>query len=97
MINIVIADSNFLVRTGLRSVLNQSEGYQIVAEVTNNTELNEALVDVASAKAGVPYTAIVNLPDSPLNFEAGYRQGSNAGSVTLQAPIVVAQGQLIAE
>lgn len=61
---------------------------------TSKFKLNEALVDVASAKSGVPYTAIVNLPDSPLNFEAGYRQGSNAGSVTLQAPIVVAQGQL---
>jgi DNA-binding NarL/FixJ family response regulator len=43
MINIVIADNNFLVRMGLRSVLNQNEGFQIVAEVTNNAELSDAL------------------------------------------------------
>ena len=43
MIKIVIADNNFIVRAGLRSVLSQCEDYQIVAEVTNNVELNEAL------------------------------------------------------
>lgn len=43
MINIVIADNNFLVRMGLRSVLSQNAGIQIVAEVTNNSELSDAL------------------------------------------------------
>ncbi|MEN9333936.1 MAG: hypothetical protein RLY35_1116, partial [Bacteroidota bacterium] len=43
MINVLIADDNFLVRAGLRSVLTQSKDYQIVAEVTNDFELNDAL------------------------------------------------------
>ncbi len=43
MINVVIADDNFLVRAGLRSVLSQCEDYQMVAEVTNDSELNDAL------------------------------------------------------
>lgn len=43
MINIVIADNNFIIRAGLRSVLSQCEDYQIVAEVTTNTELTEIL------------------------------------------------------
>ena len=43
MVNIVIADNNFIVRAGLRSVLSQCEDYQIVAEVTTNTELTEIL------------------------------------------------------
>jgi len=61
---------------------------------TSQLRLGNSLVDVGSAKAGVAYTEIVNLPDSSARTEAGYRQGASAGTVALSAPIIVAQGEL---
>ena len=61
---------------------------------TSQLRLGNSLVDVGSAKAGVAYAEIVNLPDSSARTEAGYRQGASAGTVSLSAPIVVAQGEL---
>ena len=57
MINIVIADDNFLVRAGLRSVLAQCEDYQMVAEVTSDDELNDALAVFSVDVVMMDYTA----------------------------------------
>ncbi len=57
MINVVIADDNFLVRAGLRSVLTQCDDYQTVAEVTNDAELNDALAVFSVDVVLMDYTA----------------------------------------
>jgi len=61
---------------------------------TSQLKLGETLVDIGSAKTGVAYTEVVNLPDSALAVEPGYRQGASAGTVAFSAPIVVMQGDL---
>jgi DNA-binding NarL/FixJ family response regulator len=43
MVKVIIADSNFIVRAGLRSVLSQSDDFAIVSEVKSNEELGESL------------------------------------------------------
>jgi DNA-binding NarL/FixJ family response regulator len=58
MIHVVIADDNFLVRAGLRSVLAQCEEYQTVAEVTNDAELNDALMVFDVDVVMMDYTAL---------------------------------------
>jgi DNA-binding NarL/FixJ family response regulator len=58
MINVVIADDNFLVRAGLRSVLAQCEDFQTVAEVTNDSELNDALAVFDVDVVMMDYTAL---------------------------------------
>jgi DNA-binding NarL/FixJ family response regulator len=57
MINIVIADDNFLVRAGLRSVLTQCEDFQVVAEVTCDAELNDALAVFTADVVMMDYTS----------------------------------------
>ncbi len=44
MISVVIAESNFIIRAGLRSILAQEETIAIAAEVQNDEELRDALV-----------------------------------------------------
>ena len=43
MIKVILADSNFIIRSGLRSILSQESDIAIVAEVKSNQELMEAL------------------------------------------------------
>ena len=61
---------------------------------TSKLQLGNTAVDIGSAVSGVLYTGVVNLPNSAANFEAGYRQGSDAGTVSFSAPVVVMQGTL---
>lgn len=61
---------------------------------TTRLKFGEKLVDIGSAKTNTLYSAALNLPNSPNNFELGYRQGSSAGTVNFSAPIVALQGGL---
>ncbi len=61
---------------------------------TSKFKFNDGLVDIGAAGAGILYSALVNLPDSASNFEAGYRQGASAGALKLSAPIIVLKGDL---
>ncbi|MBC7729711.1 MAG: hypothetical protein H7242_19300, partial [Microbacteriaceae bacterium] len=68
--------------------------YQAGQLNTSQLQLGNKLVDIGSALPGVLYSAVVNLPASAAQFEAGYRQGSSAGTVQFSAPILVLQGSL---
>ncbi len=54
------------------------------------------LVSVSSAKSGVAYSEIVNLPDGRSNWEQGYYVGSNAGTLNISAQVVGLQGDMSA-
>ncbi|MFI4980071.1 MAG: filamentous hemagglutinin N-terminal domain-containing protein, partial [Nevskiales bacterium] len=91
----VSADGAIIQRTG--SKINVDGGYvDYLPGYINTTQLqfNDKLVDIGSALPNTLYTSAVNLPNGPNNFEAGYRQGSGAGTVKFSAPIVVQQGEL---
>lgn len=62
----------------------------------NTTKLSLAgkLYDFETASANLAYTGLVNLDNSSSNFEAGYRQGMNAGSVSITAPQFALAGTL---
>lgn len=62
----------------------------------NTTKLSLAgkLYDFETAPANLAYTGLVNLGNSSSNFEAGYRQGMNAGSVSITAPKFALEGTL---
>ncbi|OYU32751.1 MAG: hypothetical protein CFE39_02015 [Comamonadaceae bacterium PBBC2] len=62
----------------------------------NTTKLSLAgkLYDFETAAANLAYTGLVNLDNSSSNFEAGYRQGMNAGSVSITAPKFALEGTL---
>lgn len=62
----------------------------------NTTKLSLAgkLYDFETAPANLAYTGLVNLGNSSSNFEAGYRQGMNAGSVSISAPQFALEGSL---
>lgn len=61
---------------------------------TSQLMLGGKQVDIGNAKANTPYTAVVNVSNSPTNFEQGYYQGASAGSIGMSAPIVVMQGDI---
>ncbi|MCV2359146.1 filamentous hemagglutinin family protein [Paucibacter sp. TC2R-5] len=61
---------------------------------TSQMLLNDKLVDIGSAAAGTLYTGIIRQTDSQASYEAGYRRGSSAGTVSFNAPILVQQGEL---
>ena len=91
----VSADGAIVQRAGSRIAVDG--GYVDYAAGHVNTtqmQLGNSLVDIGSAASGTLYTAAVKLPDSDANAEAGYRQGANAGTVKLSAPILVLQGDL---
>ncbi|WP_158270467.1 filamentous haemagglutinin family protein [Limnohabitans sp. MMS-10A-160] len=62
----------------------------------NTTKLSLAgkLYDFETAPANLAYASLVNLDNSSSNFEAGYRQGMNAGSVSISAPKFALEGTL---
>lgn len=91
----VSADGAIIQRAG--STVNVDGGwidYQPGYVNTTQLQFGEKLVDIGSAAPNTLYTAAVNLPNSPNNFEFGYRQGSSAGTVQFSAPILVQQGDL---
>jgi len=61
---------------------------------TTQLKLGNQLVDIGSALTNTAYTAAVTLPNSDSNYQAGYVQGSSAGTVKFSAPIEVLQGAL---
>jgi DNA-binding NarL/FixJ family response regulator len=61
MTSILVADDHEVVRSGLRALLNEREGWQIVAEAANGKEA------VAQAVATVPDVAIVDYAMPILN------------------------------
>ncbi|MGZ3239099.1 MAG: two-partner secretion domain-containing protein, partial [Burkholderiaceae bacterium] len=70
--------------------INYRSGY------VNTTRLsaNGALFDIATASPNRQYDSFVNLPNGSSNYEAGYTEGMNAGTVQLSAPAIVMQGNL---
>ena len=91
----VSADGAIIQRAG--SKINVDGGwvdYQSGYVNTTQLQFGDKLVDIGSATANTLYTAAVNLPNGPNNYEIGYRQGSSAGTVNFSAPIVVQQGDL---
>jgi len=70
------------------SSINVSGGslaYQAGHVNTSKLSLAGKLYDFETAKADLAYTGLVNLDNNSSNFEAGYRQGMDAGSVTVTA------------
>lgn len=61
---------------------------------TTQLQLGNQLVDIGSALTNTLYTAAITLPNSASNYQAGYVQGSSAGTVKFSAPIEVLQGAL---
>ena len=91
----ISADSAIIQRAGSKIAVDGGYVDYLSGYVnTSKLQLGNKLIDIGSAVAGTLYGAVVKLPDSPANFEAGYRQGSSAGSVQFSAPILVLQGGL---
>lgn len=96
----VNADGAIIQRAG--SKINVDGGWvDYKSGYVNTTQLalpSGAQVDIGAAAANTLYTAASTLPitdkSNSANFEAGYRQGSSAGTVQLSAPIVAQQGAL---
>jgi filamentous hemagglutinin family protein len=92
----VSADGAVIQRAG--STINVNGGYvDYLSGYVNTTQmqLGEKLIDIGSALTNTAYTAVVTMPNDPLlNYQAGYRQGSSAGTVSFSAPIEVLQGSL---
>lgn len=91
----VSADGAIIQRPG--SKINVDGGWvDYLPGYVNTTKLqfNDKLVDIGSAATNTLYSAAVNQPNGPDNYEAGYRQGSSAGTVKFSAPILVLQGDL---
>ena len=91
----VVAGAAILQRPGSQILVDG--GWVDVASGKVNTSqlrLGNNLVDIGAAKAGVAYDAVVNLPDSAVPVEAGYRQGASAGTVLFAAPVIAQQGTL---
>ena len=61
---------------------------------TSKLSLGGKLYDFETAPANLAYTGLVNLGNSSSNFEAGYRHGMNAGSVSVTAPKFTLEGTL---
>jgi filamentous hemagglutinin len=68
--------------------------YQAGHVNTTKLSLGGKLYDFETAPANLAYTGLVNLGNSSSNFEAGYRQGMNAGSVSIAAPKFTLEGTL---
>ncbi len=68
--------------------------YQAGHVNTTKLSLGGRLYDFETAPANLAYTGLVNLGNSSSNFEAGYRQGMNAGSVSVTAPQLALEGTL---
>jgi DNA-binding NarL/FixJ family response regulator len=56
-VNIILADSNDLVRVGLRTILNSHGGFQIVGEARDNKELLELIKNFEASIILIDYTA----------------------------------------
>jgi filamentous hemagglutinin family protein len=92
------ADGAIIQRAGSKIAVDGGSVEYLAGHVnTTQLQLGDKLVDIGSAVSNTLYTAAVNLPDSAANFEAGYIQGSSAGSVSFNAPILVLQGGLSAK
>lgn len=77
------------------STLNVSGGWvEYRAGHVNTSKLtyNGRLYDIESAPATLAYDGVRNLADSSANFELGYRQGSSAGTVQVNAPSMKLDG-----
>jgi filamentous hemagglutinin family protein len=61
---------------------------------TTKLGYNGSYVDIGSASSGVAYDSSITPDVGPRNFEKGYVQGYNAGSVTFAAPAMALQGSL---
>jgi len=68
--------------------------YQAGYVNTTKLALGGRLYDFETAPANLAYTGLENLGNSSSNFEAGYRQGLNAGSVSVTAPRLALKGTL---
>jgi filamentous hemagglutinin len=68
--------------------------YQAGHVNTTKLSLGGKLYDFETAPANLAYTGLVNLDNSSSNFEAAYRQGMNAGSVSIAAPKFTLDGTL---
>lgn len=55
--HVILADSNDLVRVGLRAVLNSSSGYKIVGEARDNEELLDQVSNFGASLVVIDYTA----------------------------------------
>lgn len=91
----VSAEGAVIQRAG--STINVNGGYVDYLSGYVNTsqlQLGEKQVDIGSALTNTAYTAVVSVPNSLNNYQAGYRQGSSAGTVKFSSPIEVLQGNL---
>jgi filamentous hemagglutinin family protein len=94
----ISAEGNAQLQQGSR--INVSGGWVDVQSGYVNTSklsLNGRLFDLETAPANLAYTGVVNLDNSALNFQPGYRIGYNAGSVSISAPNLKLQTSLKGE
>jgi filamentous hemagglutinin family protein len=64
---------------------------------TSKLVLGGRQYDIETAKADLAYTDAIELGNSSSNWEAGYREGYNAGTVQFNAPKLTLQGQLLGQ
>jgi filamentous hemagglutinin len=81
------------------STINVSGGWvDFAAGYANTSKLisNGRLFDIGSAPTHLSYQGFIDLPDGARGaFEAGYREGKDAGTVTFSAPAMVMQGEML--
>ena len=56
-LKVILADSNELIRVGLRTVLNSQSGVEIVGEVTDNDELLDLIKNFGTDVVLIDYTS----------------------------------------
>jgi filamentous hemagglutinin len=79
------------------SKINVSGGWVDYAAGYLNTSklvLGNRLFDIETAPSNLAYNKVVNLANSPRNWETGYREGKSAGTIQFNAPSITMQGEL---
>lgn len=89
------ADSDVIVNSGASidvsgGQVNYRSGYVATSQLTSFGRT----VDIGSASPTGFYTGVLDAAPGPRNFEAGYSQGSSAGSIYFNAPNLVVRGNL---
>lgn len=94
----VISDGEIIQRAS--SVINVSGGaVSYLDGYVNTTKLTAdgTLFDLSTAAANKRYGGLLNFANSRRNFERGYTEGKDGGTVQLSAPVMVLQGEFKGE
>jgi filamentous hemagglutinin family protein len=91
----IVSEGDIIQRSG--SLVDVSGGWVRYRDgyiATTKLGYNGSYVDIGSASSGVAYDSSITPDAGPRNFEKGYIQGYDAGSVSFSAPALALQGGL---